>query len=173
MPVLLFGLLGLALLQWAALDLKIAQGDVGRHEVMAAAQREVAQYRSFLFGASRVLSAQPITGSAVQTRTWADLVATSHMPLHLKSAQMPANWIVRGNDTGWVVCARLSDAAARLMQASLPATDPITSSSLSGFVADAGRGIKHVQRAGKDYWVMGNDAEATQDTYLNWCSVVP
>lgn len=160
MYIFLAAILGMVFLQAGAHGLRAAEQRVGRHEVMDVAIREARRYRDFVFAASRVMTQEPLnaTGS-VQTRTWAQMQASPHMPQHLKGVAMPSNWVVRGDGSEWVVCAPLSSEA----------TVPLLAAHMRTAPGGAIRAMNGT--SGKEFYVMGEPDENQRAKYTGWCSL--
>jgi len=149
----------LGLLTWAAMDYHAASGQANTAEVrhMNHAKQELAAYQTFLMAAEAVMPHAPFVGSAVQIRTWLDIRNHVRAPSFVRQVEMPADWRVRGNDTGWVVCAPMSEHAVRLLSGYVPAS------------VGPNR-LASVSASGNLFVIMG-EADATRHaTYAAWCS---
>jgi hypothetical protein len=152
--------MGAALLGWAAFDLntQAGHGNTPAVQAMADADREVAAYQTFLMAASVVMERAPFTTSTVETRTWDNIRLSAHSPTFVRTVDMPANWVVRGNNTGWVACAPMSEHAIRRLSGYVPSS--VGSNRLST-----------VNQSGNKFVIMGENDAARQAQLTAWCSL--
>lgn len=124
---------------------------------MADADREVAAYQTFLMTAEAVMPHMPFVGAAVQQRSWAQLRSHAAAPSFARHAEMPSGWVVRGNDSGWVVCAPMSEHAARRLAGYVPQA-----------LGEHRTAVAH--SGGQRLVIIGEKHAARHSTYVSWCS---
>jgi len=159
MHLIMVVVMGSALLAWAAFDFntQAGHGNTPAVQAMADAEREVAAYQTFLMAASAVMERSPFTGATVQTRTWDDVRLNVHAPSFVREVHMPATWVVRGNNTGWVACAPMSEHAIRRLSGYVPVS-----------VGENRLATTHV--SGNRFVVMGENNTARQAELTAWCA---
>lgn len=157
MPLLLFAFLGIVMLDQGLADYLHAKGEEGAMQNVEIRQgmSDAWRYRSFAFAAWLAQNAQPFTGSGIETRTWEQIRQMSSTPEHLRSVEMPPNWVVRGDSTGWVICAPIADASLMLLVTNLPENIKNATKIVSGT---------------NDFVVLGEGDANKAAQYQAWCS---
>lgn len=163
MPLLIFALLGFALIALAQEDLRQEQrqanlGGAQAQVDLLGARDEAARYRGFALAAQRAMDATPFTGTAVQARTWAEIMSSHRhaVPSHMLSVSMPTDWVIRGNSQAWVICAQLRhESTASLLASQLhPSVGPTVEA--------------HVNA--RRLVILGERDETNRATYAGWCA---
>lgn len=149
---------GFGLLTWAAFDYERAsgRGSSAIAQDMAGTEREVAAYRTFIAATLRVMPHAPFTGTSVQTRTWGEIRSHAMAPSFARTVEMPTNWAIRGNSTGWAACTPMSEHAIMQLSANIP------QSMGAARMASVRRGDSH-------FAIMGEGDAARQTEMANWC----
>jgi len=159
MHLIFLVVVSLGMLTWAAMDFHESTGQANTAEVRAmdGANQELAAYQTFLMTAEAVMLHTPFAGAAVQTRTWPQIRDHAHAPTFVRQVEMPTTWRVRGNDTGWVVCAPMSEHATRLLSGYVPASM-------------GPNRLASVQVSGNLFVIMGEQDAARHAVYAAWCA---
>lgn len=156
MPLLLFAFLGIVMLDQGLADYLHAKGEEGamQNEELRQGMSDAARYRAFALAAVLAQKAQPFTGG-LETRTWTQIRQMPSTPEHLRNVEMPPRWVVRGDSTGWVICAPMADASVMLLATNLP---------------EDMKNVTKVTGSGQDYVVIGESDANKTTQYQTWCS---
>ena len=151
--------LGMGIMGWAVFDYHstAGHGNTPVAHAMAEADREVAAYQTFMMAAEAVMPHAPFVGTSLQTRTWPQIRSHARAPSFVRTVEMPSNWVVRGNNTGWVACAPMSEHAIRRLSGYVPAS-----------VGDAR--LSNVRTGGNNFVIMGETDAARHAQLASWCS---